>query len=32
MVDHYAEQINQRKLARAAILKWEQAGRSGGSN
>ena len=27
MVEHYAEQVNQRKLARAAILKWEQAGR-----
>jgi integrase len=27
MVEHYAGQVNQRKLARAAILKWEQAGR-----
>jgi hypothetical protein len=26
MVEHHAEQVNQRKLARAAILKWEQAG------
>jgi integrase len=26
MVEHYAQQVNQRKLARAAILKWEQAG------
>jgi hypothetical protein len=25
MVEHYAEQVNQRKLARAAILTWEQA-------
>jgi integrase len=25
MVEHYAEQVNQRKLARAAILKWENA-------
>jgi hypothetical protein len=24
MVEHYAEQVNQRKLARSAILKWEQ--------
>jgi integrase len=27
MVEHYSEQVSQRKLARAAILKWEQAGR-----
>jgi integrase len=26
MVEHYAEAVNQRKLARAAILKWENAG------
>jgi hypothetical protein len=25
MVEHYAEQVNQRKLARSAILKWERA-------
>jgi len=27
MIQHYSEQVNQRKLARAAILKWEQAPR-----
>jgi hypothetical protein len=27
MVEHYAKQVNQKKLARAAILKWEHAGR-----
>jgi integrase len=26
MVEHYARMVNQRKLARAAILKWEHAG------
>jgi len=26
MVEHYAEKVNQRQLARAAILKWERAG------
>lgn len=26
MVAHYAKQVNQRKLAAAAVLKWEQAG------
>jgi hypothetical protein len=25
MVEHYAEQVNQRKLARAAIFKWERS-------
>ena len=25
MVDHYARQVNQRKLAAAAVLKWETA-------
>jgi hypothetical protein len=27
MVEHYAQQVNQRNLARAAILKWELANR-----
>jgi hypothetical protein len=26
MVEHYAKQVNQKKLARAAILKWERSG------
>jgi hypothetical protein len=26
MVEHYAQQVNQRELARAALLKWERAG------
>jgi hypothetical protein len=26
MVAHYARQVNQRKLAASAILKWERAG------
>jgi integrase len=26
MVEHYAKQVNQQKLARTAILKWEKAG------
>ena len=26
MVEHYARQVNQRKLAASAILKWEAAG------
>jgi hypothetical protein len=25
MVEHYAKQVNQKKLAAAAILKWERA-------
>jgi len=25
MVEHYAKQVNQRRLAAAAILKWEAA-------
>jgi len=25
MVEHYARQVNQKKLARSAILKWESA-------
>jgi len=27
MVEHYAKQVNQRSLAREAILKWEKKGR-----
>jgi hypothetical protein len=27
MIEHYSQQVNQRKLARAAILKWEAADR-----
>jgi hypothetical protein len=27
MVEHYAKQVNQRRLAAAAILKWEAAER-----
>jgi hypothetical protein len=26
LVAHYAKQVNQGKLAAAAVLKWEQAG------
>jgi hypothetical protein len=26
MVEHYARQVNQKKLAAAALLKWEAAG------
>ena len=26
MVEHYAKQVNQKKLAAAAVLKWEGAG------
>src|SRR5271166_4458305 len=29
MVEHYAKQVNQNKLAAAAVLKWERAGGSG---
>jgi len=29
MVEHYAKQVNQRKLAKAAILKWENAEATG---
>jgi hypothetical protein len=31
MVEHYAKQVNQKKLAAAALLKWEsaEAGRTG---
>jgi integrase len=29
MIEHYARQVNQRKLARAAILKWQQSGAQG---
>ena len=31
MVEHYAKQVNQKKLAAAAVLKWEsaEAGRTG---
>jgi hypothetical protein len=25
MVAHYAKQVNQKKLAKAAVLKWEQS-------
>lgn len=28
MVEHYARQVNQRKLAAAAVLKWEMAERA----
>jgi len=28
MVEHYAKQVNQKKLAVAAILKWENAERT----
>ena len=28
MVEHYAKQVNQKKLAAAAILKWENAERT----
>jgi hypothetical protein len=29
MVEHYAKQVNQKKLAAAAVLKWETAGSDG---
>ena len=29
MVEHYARQVNQKKLAAAAVLKWEARGSAG---
>jgi hypothetical protein len=29
MVEHYARQVNQKKLAASAILKWEVSGTGG---
>ncbi len=29
MVEHYARQVNQKKLAAAAVLKWQAASESG---
>jgi hypothetical protein len=32
MIEHYAKQVNQKKLAASAILKWERCGNVGLQN
>ncbi len=32
MIEHYAKQVNQKKLAASAILKWERSGNAGLQN